>query len=162
MPFLFLALLILAEPNLAEIRWSGHAKSTLLVNKTEKTPHLDFSTSYEAQNNFRIMLDGFQNNLTWEVHYEMTPILNSQISLSSSFESRNFSYRAYDLDTRLFQATKKNKILQNLDRLNVQFRFEDSDLTIGRQSIDLGSARMIKPTDIFLPFNLQTSTPNIG
>ena len=156
MPILFLALLVLAEPNLAEIRLSGYAKSTLLVNKVEKAPHLDFSTSYEAQNNFRIMLDGFQNNLTWEVHYELTPILNSQISLSSSFESRNFSYRAYDLNETLSTRKRKNKILQNLDRLNVQFQFEDSDLTIGRQSIDLGSARMIKPTDIFSPFNLQT------
>ena len=156
MPFLFLALLVLAEPNLAEIRLSGYAKSTLLVNKVEKAPHLDFSTSYEAQNNFRIMLDGFQNNLTWEVHYELTPILNSQISLSSSFESRNFSYRAYDLNETLSTRKRKNKILQNLDRLNVQFQFEDSDLTIGRQSIDLGSARMIKPTDIFSPFDLQT------
>ena len=156
MPFLFLALLILAEPNLAEIRWSGHAKSTLLVNKTEKNPQLDFSTSYEAQNNFRLMLDGFQNNLSWEAHYEMTPIFSSQKSLSSSFESGNSAYRSYDLDKILSSNEGKNKIYQNLDRLNVQFRFDDSDLTIGRQSIDLGSARMIRPTDIFLPFNLQT------
>ena len=114
MPFLFLALLILAEPNLAEIRWSGYAKSTLLVNKTEKAPQLDFSTSYEAQNNFRLMLDGFQNNLTWEVHYELTPILNSQKSLSSSFESRNSAYRAYDLNKTLSSNEGKNKILKTL------------------------------------------------
>ena len=36
MPLLFLALLVLAEPNLAETRLSGYAKSSLLVNKVEK------------------------------------------------------------------------------------------------------------------------------
>ena len=156
MPFLFLALLVLAEPNLAETRLSGYVKSTLLVNKVEKTPQLDFPTSYEAQNNFRIMLDGFKNNLSWEVHYEMTPIFSSRNLVSSSFETGNSAYRTYDLDKILSSNKSKNKTYQNLDRLNVQFQFDDSDLTIGRQSIDLGSARMIKPTDIFLPFNLQT------
>ena len=156
MPLILLALFVLAEPNLAEIRLSGYAKTTLLVNKVEKTPQLDFSTSYEAQNNFRIMLDGFQNNLSWEVHYEMNPIFSSQTSLSSSFESGNSAYRAYDVDKILSGSERKNKTYQNLDRLNIQFQFDDSDLTIGRQSLDLGSARMIKPTDIFLPFNLQT------
>jgi len=156
MPFLFLALLVLAESNSAEIRLSGYAKSSLLFNKVERAPQLDFSTSYEAQNNLRIMLDVFQNNHSWQMHYELTPILSSQTSLTSSFESRNFSYRAFDLDETLSSKQRKNKILQNLDRLNVQFQFDESDLTIGRQSIDLGSARMIKPTDIFSPFNLQT------
>ena len=156
MPFLLLALFVLAEPNLAEIRLSGYAKTTLLVNKVEKTPQLDFSKSYEAQNNFRVMLDGFQNNRSWEVHYEMNPIFSSQTSLSSSFESGNSAYRAYDVDKILSGSERKNKTYQNFDRLNIQFQFDDSDLTIGRQSIDLGSARMIKPTDIFLPFNLQT------
>ena len=60
------------------------------------------------------------------------------------------------MDKILSGSERKNKTYQNLDRLNIQFQFDDSDLTIGRQSIDLGSARMIKPTDIFLPFNLQT------
>ena len=57
------------------------------------------------------MLDGFQNNLSWEVHYEMTPIFSSQISLSSSFESGNSAYRSYDLDKILSSNERKNKIL---------------------------------------------------
>ena len=95
MPFLFLALLVMAEPNLAETRLSGYAKSTLLINKVEKTPQLDFPTSYEAQNNFRIMLDGFKNNLSWEVHYEMTPIFSSRTFISSYFESGNSASVSY-------------------------------------------------------------------
>ena len=98
MPFLFLALLVLAEPNFAETRLSGYAKSSVLVNKVEKILETDFPTSYEAQNNFRIMLDGFKNNLSWEVHYEMTPIFSSRTLISSYFESGSSAYRAYDLD----------------------------------------------------------------
>ena len=117
MPFLFLALLVLAEPNFAETRLSGYAKSALIVNKVEKTPQLDFPTSYEAQNNFRIMLDGFKNNLSWEVHYEMTPIFSSRTLISSYFESGSSAYRAYDLDKILSNNESKNKTYQNLDRL---------------------------------------------
>ena len=112
MPFLFLALLVLAEPNLAETRLSGYAKSTFLVNKVEKTPQLDFPTSYEAQNNFRIMLDGFKNNLSWEVHYEMTPIFSSRNLISSSFETGKSAYRTYDLDKILSSNESKNKTYQ--------------------------------------------------
>ena len=151
MPFLFFALLVLAEPNLAETRLSGYAKSTLLVNKVEKIPQVDFPTSYEAQNNFRIMLDGFKNNLSWEVHYEMTPIFSSRNLISSSFETGKSAYRTYDLDKILSSNENKNKTYQNLDRLNVQFQFDDSDLTIGRQSIDLGSAGWTNQPNIFYP-----------
>jgi len=40
-----------------------------------------------------------------------------------------------------------------LDRLNVSFRFENSDLRIGRQAISFGKAYFWNPLDVFMPFD---------
>ncbi|MBA58650.1 MAG: hypothetical protein CMQ40_05695 [Gammaproteobacteria bacterium] len=156
MPIILLAFLWFTEPVFGEIRVSGYTKSTLLMNEIESNPLLEFSRSYESQNNFRLMVDGFGSNLSWQIHYEISPVFTSRSSLSQTFQAQEATYRAYDLDQTISAKSRKNKTFQNLDRLNLQFQFEKSDLTLGRQSIDLGSARMISPTDIFVPFNLQT------
>ena len=66
------------------------------------------------------------------------------------------NYRLTDLDTNLLDNDNKNPLYQNLDRLNFQVQMDAGDLTIGRQAISFGSARIINPTDIFLPFDVRT------
>jgi len=94
----------------------------------------------------------------WQVHYELGPVLLSrqQSVDSSTFTIVGDSYRLTDLKNSLSDETDKNQVYQNLDRFNVQWQFAQGDLTIGRQAISFGSARIINPTDIFLPFNVQT------
>lgn len=94
----------------------------------------------------------------WQIHYELSPVLLSrqQPLDSPTFAILGDSYRLKDLRGSLSGKTSKNQVYQNLDRFNVQWQFAQGDLTIGRQAISFGSARIINPTDIFLPFNVQT------
>lgn len=145
----------------------GYLKSYGLAQKSidfDNAPSglIDERSLYQSQNSVRFILEGSPTEaLAWELHYELSPIFYSAsvelnpISASTIAPGAN-SYRFSDIDPVLGTATEKAVILENLDRLNVQFRFEPGDLTIGRQAIAFGSARIINPTDVFLPFDVQT------
>jgi len=145
----------------------GYLKSYALAQdgiEVDDAPEglIDGRTLYQSQNSLRLMFEGSPTEaLAWELHYELSPIFYSApvepnpISTSTIAIGTN-SYRVSDIDTVLGTATEKAAVLQNLDRLNVQIRLEPGDLTIGRQAIAFGSARMINPTDVFLPFDVQT------
>ena len=63
-------------------------------------------------------------------------------------------YRFDDLNT-VFASGKKSRGQQSLDRANVRLARGAWDITLGRQALSLGSARIISPTDVFLPFDLR-------
>jgi hypothetical protein len=145
----------------------GYLKSYALAQdsvEVDDAPNdlIDDSSIYQSQNSLRLMFEGAPTDaLAWELHYELTPVFySSAVDLNpittSTITLAGNSYRVADIDPVLGDATDKSANLQNLDRLNVQFRLGFGDLTIGRQAIAFGSARAINPTDVFLPFEVQT------
>ena len=84
----------------------------------------------------------------------MNPIFSNQLVEAVNFQSTPpANYRLTDIDPLLIDEARR-PVLQNLDRLNIQLQFDQGDLTIGRQAITFGSARIINPTDVFLPYNV--------
>lgn len=129
---------------------------------------------WESQNAVRFMVDGviednstwsLFNNLSYELHYELQPVLRSQdlsndsaaqLSLLRSFAISGDRYRVSNPDATIGNGDGKSAYYQNLDRFNLQWTLDKGDLTIGRQAIALGAARSVNPTDLFLPYSITT------
>ena len=155
---LALALLFFPFSAIAEVNVSGYLKSFAVRQDKIDNPVFSADRIYQSQNNFRLMLEGFGDRSVWQVHYELSPVhVSKQLGLNlPTFNVVGDSYRLTDLETQLTHEDRKNQTYQNLDRFNVQFQFDAGDLTVGRQAISFGSARIINPTDVFLPFDVQT------
>jgi hypothetical protein len=117
---------------------------------------------YQSQNSIRVMFEYFLGNeVAFELHYEASPIYYSSPVAQSPLASTTFTvvgnnYRLTDPSPTLGHVRDKSVVYQNLDRLNLQINLRSGDLTIGRQAISFGSARIINPTDVFLPFDVKT------
>ena len=161
-------LLVITFGTAADSNFTGYIKSFAVAQNEIHSSFLTQKKTYQLQSSVRLMWEKFgadtsagrtsAGRTVWQIHYELSPVLFSQ---GQGLTSRTFtiigdSYRLTDLQNSLSGKTSKNQIYQNLDRFNVQWQFAQGDLTIGRQAISFGSARIINPTDIFLPFNVQT------
>lgn len=153
-----------------EFAYSGYLKSYALVQDEidiENSPQ-QFDESFQSQNALRLMASGFtENSGNIEIHYEVQPVYYSETSqindnggLGSTFSSGSNRYRYKDLDASInndpIGEGDHIVVWQNLDRLNYQYGNDYGDFTVGRQVVSFGSARFINPTDIFIPFNIQT------
>jgi len=150
-----------------DVSFAGYIKSFAIVQaafEADDLPEIfdDFHTLYQSQNTIRITADAFTgDSIAWQLHYELTPIFFSDKIESNPFGSSTVtgagnSYRIGDINETLGNQSSRRLNYQNLDRFNAQFSMESGDLTIGRQVISLGSARIINPTDVFLPFKPTT------
>ena len=152
---------LLALPGLAraDVNFTGYLKSFAIAQDSFSNPVLEAPVIYQSQNSGRFMWEGFGSHTVWQIHYELSPLAVSR-HLETSLPTFNVgggNYRLSDPDATLSNDEEdKNLIYQNLDRFNVQFQFDIGDLTLGRQAISFGSARVINPTDIFLPFDVRT------
>lgn len=151
-------LLAASTSALAEINISGYLKSFVVAQDQLDNPVFQFDKNYQSQNSARIMLDGFSGRITWQMHYELSPVFVSKELANErpTFNVVGDNYRLTDPDTNLLDKDNKTQLYQNLDRLNFQVQMDAGDLTVGRQAISFGSARIINPTDIFLPFDVRT------
>jgi len=119
---------------------------------------------WQSQNSVRLMLDYFPaEQWSLQAHYEMQPIyqdkpsvLGAEGSPFSTLASIENRYRYQDISNDYGDGEEHWMVLHNLDRLNVRYSTEQGDFTIGRQVVSFGSARFVNPTDIFVPFALQT------
>lgn len=153
-----------------DFTYSGYLKSYALAQDeiqlynapVELTQQLD--SNFQSQNSARFMASGFtESSGNFEIHYEIQPIYksttlntNSSGIINSTISTGSTLYRYNDLDAELTTQGEHVVILQNLDRMNYQYSNQNGDITLGRQVISFGSARFINPTDIFIPFNIQT------
>lgn len=68
-------------------------------------------------------------------------------------------YRLIDFDSRIYPGKDdligSVGIYHNLDRASVQFSTDFADISIGRDAIAWGSARIINPTDIVAPYTYE-------
>jgi hypothetical protein len=146
--------------------FSGYIKSYGLAQTAPDidglAPELD-EPLFQSQNALRLMLAGqVTDRVAVEIHYEAKPIFSSADALASIGGSYGLTttgqsrFRYDDLDSATQIEGPENILLQNLDRLNVQLSTGDGQITLGRQAIAFGSARMVSPTDIFEPFVVST------
>ncbi|MFH1686030.1 MAG: hypothetical protein ABIE70_00740 [bacterium] len=92
--------------------------------------------------------------------YDISPRVQDQAIMASAalldFGIISGPYRFDDLDSRLYPRPGKPMtnfgIYQNLDRLQASIQTAWADITIGRQAIAWGTARVVNPTDFIAPF----------
>lgn len=142
----------------AEIQFSGYAKSFAVSQQGIDNSLIDSERLFQSQSSLRLMAEGFSGRVVWQVHYELSSILNSAASQNelNTFSTADGAYRYSNPKASLLGDDHKNQLFQNVDRFNVQIQLDAGDLTVGRQAIAFGSARVINPTDIFLPFDVRT------
>jgi len=130
----------------AETRVSGYLKSFAVTT----------SEVSQSQNSVRLMAERFGERSVWQVHYELSPVLTSrEFAAANPTLATGRAWRLTDVERRLDNSARHD-VFQNLDRFNVQFNLEAGDLTLGRQPVAFGMARVINPTDVFLPFDVRT------
>lgn len=148
----------------AGLQVSGYVKSYAVAQDSIAGPVFHAGRSYQSQNALRLMAEAFGERSAFELHYEASPVFVSRALArpAATFRAPGDSYRLADIRPRFDDKqpdqsqTGKNQTYQNLDRLSIQWRLAKGDLTLGRQAIAFGSARIINPTDIFLPYDVRT------
>ncbi len=149
----------LVHSMLVNSKITGYIKSFVVAQPEVSNPAIQLPGSRQSQNSVRLMLDGSEQQGAWQLHYELSPVFLSRSVHADlpTFSVVSDRYRLSDLESSLTDdTTEKHQIYQNLDRLNYQHRFASGDLTLGRQAISFGMARIINPTDVFLPFDART------
>jgi len=152
------ALAFISFAGTARAEFSGYIKSFAVARDAIDTPLVRAGRFYQSQNSLRLMWQKVGEKAAWQVHYELSPVFSSlpRDFGDATFVTAGNEYRLTDLDVDLNGDDSKTAVFQNLDRLNVQLKFASGDLTVGRQAITFGSARIINPTDVFLPFDVRT------
>ena len=156
--FAFFSLGAVSIDAFSQVNFSGYLKNYTVIQDAIDDGPIRIDRIYSMQNSGRFMLDVFNDNQVWQLHYEVGVDSTSKLQrVGESFMiPERQSYRLTDIRPTIGPTGKKNIVPQNLDRMNVQFQMEAGDLTIGRQAITFGSARMINPSDVFLPFDVRT------
>ena len=142
------------------------------INTVANINNEKINSNVQSQNALRLMAAYLSKDYgNFELHYEIQPIyqhsntsITTQLNDETKQENKTNStlavatnrYRVKDIDTVLAHSGQHVKALQNLDRFNYQYNHQQGDLTLGRQVISFGSARFINPSDIFIPFGIQT------
>lgn len=148
----------------------GLAQDSITIeNMGGQTQAQSIAGSFQSQNALRLMasyLSSSKGNI--EIDYEIQPLYFSNSAMAEYYTEGNLGviggtvssasnqYRFKDLDAVFNDVGNHGVVLQNLDRFNYQYSNQYGDLTIGRQVLSFGSARFINPTDIFIPFAIQT------
>jgi hypothetical protein len=158
------------------LSFGGYAKSYALMQDSISVESLNndvedksITENFQSQNALRLMSSYLSSTTgNFEVHYEVQPLYFSNNEMASYYtkdglgpingtiSSATNQYRFKDLDSVLIDVGNHGVVLQNLDRFNYQYSNEYGDFTIGRQVLSFGSSRFINPTDIFIPFAIQT------
>jgi len=121
-------------------------------------------TAFDALSRLRFRLDVITSeSFSFEFAYELLPRFRDE-DISSAGASLPapalLSYRAIDLDEKIYpkdEGSGSDFILnQNLDRLFMTVSTSSLDVSVGRQPVAFGSARVINPTDIIAPFTYNT------
>ena len=102
---------------------------------------------------------GPTDGLTFALAYNFAPrVQDPSLFAKSQFAVAvdPYSYRVADLDSQVYPGENQQGgsfgIFQNLDRASVQFNTAFADISIGRQAVAWGSARVINPTDVVGPY----------
>ncbi len=110
----------------------------------------------------RLRLQGdvrFSKKVSLNAAYDLSPRIQDRSLFGNSalmIGLNTSTYRAVDIDQRLFPRDSDDvesfAVVQNLDRLFLTVHAPWADMYVGRQAISWGSARVINPTDVIVPF----------
>lgn len=118
-----------------------------------------------ADNRVRLMAKWNRgSSLSAEAAYVLEPIAqppNLQYSAGINWHQQTqYPYRAFDAAQYIYPKPDQKKgsftLAQNIDRACLTYSPAFGDITIGRQPIALGAARVINPTDVLAPFAFGT------
>ena len=99
------------------------------------------------------------DTLSFDLAYDFAPRIQDPSLFSESpivGAPDSFRYRVADFDSTIYPG--KNDpvgsfgLFQNLDRASIAYSADFGDITIGRQAIAWGSARVVNPTDVIAPY----------
>lgn len=170
-----LFLIVLPVPGFTSdtFRISGYYKNffTVFDSPEPKTPEPTLSEPVIGAVSNRLRLNLFYkpgNRLSFHAAYNFSPrvqVEDSRNGDASLFENQPViaidpsGYRVADLDSRVYPDENAPVgsfgIFQNLDRALITLSTGFADLSMGRQAIAWGSARMLNPTDIIAPFTFE-------
>ena len=102
-----------------------------------------------------IPTDAFSFDLSYDFASRIQdPSLFSELPIAAGADS--LRYRVADFDTTIYPDEDDPEgsfgLFQNLDRVSVAYGADFGDITIGRQAIAWGSARVVNPTDVIAPY----------
>ncbi|MBD3183869.1 hypothetical protein GF312_16410 [Candidatus Poribacteria bacterium] len=96
--------------------------------------------------------------LAYDLSFEVEDTTGTNSPFSNLLSGQR--YRIDDLNSRIFPSRDDDYanfgIYQNLDRLSATFRVPFADITVGRQVVAWGNARVVNPTDIISPFTFDS------
>ena len=154
---IFLIITVVAGPIDAELQISGYYKNF----STGLNPPLSDAPIIGAVNN-RLRLNCTYtptDTLSFDLSYDFAPRIQDPSLFSEppiAGAAGSFRYRVVDLDAAIYPG--KNApvgsfgLFQNLDRASLAYSPDFADITIGRQAIAWGSARVVNPTDVIAPY----------
>jgi hypothetical protein len=143
---------------------SGYYKnfSTALIqpNIEDLPGYTDRPTVGAVTNRLRLHGDvRFSKRVSLNAAYDLSPRIQDPSLFQDSpiaVGLNTFAYRGADIDRRLFPQNSDDlasfAVMQNLDRLFLTVHAPWADMYVGRQAISWGSARVINPTDVIVPF----------
>lgn len=131
----------------------------------------NFFTTFNSPSTNEPMMGSVVNRLRLNLSYTPTDTLSlafaydftPRVQDPSLFTESPFAvgiassrYRLVDFDSRIYPGKDdligSVGIYHNLDRASVQFSTDFADISIGRDAIAWGSARIINPTDVVAPY----------
>lgn len=115
---------------------------------------------WAISNRLRLTLAAkWPERLAWQAAYDLSPRFQHRDLAdqgSAVIDLAGQGYRVADLDRQLEpdeDETSRHFVLrQNLDRLAATWSGARADVTIGRQAIAWGSAKIVNPTDVLAPY----------
>lgn len=97
--------------------------------------------------------------VSFQIAYDLSPIIQDRRLWSGNLYYpglESLEYRFADLRPRLYpepgQVPASFGVMQNFDRCLLSVKLPAADILVGRQAIAWGSARVINPTDVLVPF----------
>jgi hypothetical protein len=154
---IFLIIVVGTGPTDADLQISGYYKnfSTGLHSPLPDEPIIG------AVNN-RLRLNcayALTDALSFDLSYDFAPRIQDPSLFSESpiaATTDSLRYRVVDFESSIYPGENDPVgsfgIFQNLDRASIAYSANFADITIGRQAIAWGSARVINPTDVIAPY----------
>jgi hypothetical protein len=157
--YLWWAMIMLSTIALAddELQISGYYKnfSTGLDSPLPDTPIIGAVTNRLRLNCAYALTDALSFDLSYDFAPRIQdPSLFSESPIAATTDS--LRYRVVDFESSIYPGENDPVgsfgIFQNLDRASIAYSANFADITIGRQAIAWGSARVINPTDVIAPY----------
>ncbi|MBD3384087.1 hypothetical protein GF407_04090 [candidate division KSB1 bacterium] len=157
---IFLVCCFMTTLSRSQVSLNGYYKNFFTVIKPVQSPLFPVpEDDYLGMVNKRLRLESrvsVSGKLSLHLAYDFSLGIQDQ---RLSFDIMDFlpkdQYRFADIDARIYPQESKAssfRMRQNLDRVYLHYRARVADVYVGRQVISWGSARVINPTDILLPF----------